>query len=104
MLGIIFTNSFISLINIGINDFTNPYIAIVISKYIRTTRYIFSFLLFALFTTGFNNQLITIPINNGIKIFYYTPPQMKNYITNYFEKVYTSFDELINDIKNYKND
>lgn len=43
-------------------------------------------------------------LNNGIKIFYYTPPQMKNYITNYFEKVYTSFDELINDIKNYKND
>ena len=43
-------------------------------------------------------------LHNGITILYYTPPQMKNYITNYFEKVYTSFDELINNIKNYKND
>ena len=39
-------------------------------------------------------------INNGIRIFYFTPPSMKKYITNYFEKVYTSFNELISDIKN----
>ena len=43
-------------------------------------------------------------VNNGIRIFYFTPPSMKNYITNYFEKVYTSFDDLITDIKNIKND
>ena len=43
-------------------------------------------------------------INNGIKIFYFTPPSMKKYITNYFEKVYTSFNDLINDIKMLKND
>lgn len=36
---------------------------------------------------------------NGIKIFYFTPPSMKNYINNYFEKVYTSFEKLIMDIK-----
>lgn len=36
---------------------------------------------------------------NGIKLFYYTPPTMKSSITDYFEKVYTSTDELINDIK-----
>lgn len=39
--------------------------------------------------------------NHGIKLFYYTPPTMKSYIRDYFEKVYTSFEELINDIKNY---
>lgn len=38
---------------------------------------------------------------NGIKLFYYTPPNMKSYICDYFEKVYTSFDELITDIKKY---
>ena len=39
--------------------------------------------------------------NHGIKLFYYTPPTMKSYIRDYFDKVYTSFEELINDIKNY---
>lgn len=43
-------------------------------------------------------------INNGIRIFYFTPPSMKKYITNYFEKVYTSFNDLITDIKNIRND
>lgn len=37
---------------------------------------------------------------NKIKIFYFTPPSMKQYISDYFEKVYVSFDELINEIKN----
>ena len=41
---------------------------------------------------------------NGVKLFYYTPPKMKQYITDYFEKVYTSLDELISDIKNRTND
>lgn len=41
---------------------------------------------------------------NGIKIFYFTPHSMKQFISNYFEKVYTSFEDLIKDIKRIKHD
>lgn len=41
---------------------------------------------------------------NGIRLFYFTPPSMKQFISNYFEKVYTSLEELIRNIKSEKND
>ncbi len=37
---------------------------------------------------------------NGIKLFYFTPPSMKSYINGYFDTVYTSITKLIKDIKN----
>ena len=36
---------------------------------------------------------------NGIVVYYFSPHTIKKYTENYFEKVYTSFDELIKEIK-----